>query len=457
MQFNLKSKITDHSIELSNLAERVVVGPQEEVLRTIENFNHMFNSNIRCTKKFRWEPGFYKKLNALQLKTLSLDQFPKSVKSAFNKVANNDWYHRRLRDQTKTIDSMLYQLRANNMMFQDNTEAVTEKTSEWFNNIISTAELMNNEDNGYLFEIYHAISNDNIKDYVVFVITIDGFNIDIGTSDNFAPIKTGKVKMYIALDMIKIVGGAISGSSLSFGRQYQHSGYHLGGQYFPLERDLQFPFISGGRGWSSRVLNFTETNSDYNRIDDLIGDDEPGKDGYTALCFGDLQNQILKPMSSGKLDEVVFWLNKWGSFYNINRTSPLNNYIKIYHGTPKKLYTGNMTGILNAKNSQHCDYRLPENQVESYCDRYECTMRVGCSKYESMYSTIDEDTISMREQILANYMLNHDISWNALEDELDRREYMQTALNTMETNWQTSERYWIEMRDNIQSLSLIHI
>ena len=66
MQFNLKSKITDHSIDLDSLAERVIVGPQEEVLRTIQSFNEMFHSDIRCTKRFRWEPGFYKKLNALQ-------------------------------------------------------------------------------------------------------------------------------------------------------------------------------------------------------------------------------------------------------------------------------------------------------------------------------------------------------------------------------------------------------
>ena len=62
MQFNLKSKITNHSIDLSNLAERVVVGPQEEVLRKIESFNIMFHADIRCTKRFRWEPGLSNQL-----------------------------------------------------------------------------------------------------------------------------------------------------------------------------------------------------------------------------------------------------------------------------------------------------------------------------------------------------------------------------------------------------------
>ena len=173
MQFNLKSKITDHSIDLNSLAERVIVGPQEEVLRTIESFNHTFNSDIRCTKKFRWEPGFYKKLNALQIKAMSLDKFPKSVKSAFNKVANNDWYFRRLREKTRNIDTMLYRLRSNNMMFQDNTDAVTEQTAAWFNSIMSTAEVMNAADNGYLFEIYHAMCYELNKDYIT-AFKLDG-------------------------------------------------------------------------------------------------------------------------------------------------------------------------------------------------------------------------------------------------------------------------------------------
>lgn len=451
MQFNLKSKITNHSIDLNSLAERVIVGPQEEVLSKINSFNEAFNSDIRCTKRFRWEPGFYKKLNALQLKSLSLDKFPKSVSSAFNKVANADWHHRRLREQSKQIDTMLYQLRSNNMMFQDNTDAVTEQTAAWFNNIMSTAEVMNNEDNGYLFEIYHAKDGEYNKDYIVFVITIDGFNMDIGTSDVYAPIECGKVKMYVALDLIKVIGGAVSGSDINFGREYQHSGYHLGGQYFPTDGNLQFPYISGGRGWSSRVLNYITPGLDYTVIDDGVRDNNPGADGYTALCFGDVKNQILQPMASGRLDEVVFWLNKWGSFYHISRTSPLNNYTKMYHGTPEVLYGGRMKDLLSSKNSQHCDYIVPTNQSESYCDIYECTLRSGCSKYETAYATVDDDIIAMREQILANHMFNSGLRIGSLEDKERLIELTEHSLNTMEASWATAERHWIDMRDHIQS------
>ena len=456
MQFNLKSKITDHSIDLNSLAERVIVGPQEEVLRTIENFNNMFNSDIRCTKTFRWEPGFYKKLNALQLKLLSLDKFPKSVKSAFNKVANNEWHHRRLRDQTKNIDTMLYQLRSNNMMFQDNTDAVTEQTAAWFNGIMSTAEVMNNEDNGYLFEIYHAQDNEYSKDHIVFVITIDSFIMNIGTSDVHAPIECGKVKMYIALNLIKVIGGAISGSNLSFGREYQHSGYHTGGQYFPLERKLEFPYISGGRGWSSRVLDFTETYSDYNRIDDFIGDDSPGIDGYTALCFGDIKDQILKPLASGRLDEVVFWLNKWGGFYNINRTSPLNNYTKMYYGAPEVLYSGDMEGRLSTQNSSHCEYTPPSNQTESYCDTSECMLRNGCLQYETAYATVSDDELAIREQILVNWMMNNNKRFGNIDEDLFIG-YTNHSLNTMNQQWNTAESHWNSMRDGIQAYFGINV
>ena len=234
MRFKLISTITNHSINLNNLAERVIIGPQEEVLRTIDNFNQRFRSDIRCTKRFRWEPGFYKKLNKLQINVMDLERQPKTVQSAFNRVENNNWHYRHLNTEARKIDNMLYQLRANNLMFQDNSEAVTENTTEWFNTITNTAEELNNADNGYLFDVYHAIETQSNKDCIVFVITIDGFTMEIGNGNVSTPVECGKIKMYIALDMLQVIGAAISNSSLHFGRDHVHSGYYIGGQYFPL-------------------------------------------------------------------------------------------------------------------------------------------------------------------------------------------------------------------------------
>jgi hypothetical protein len=459
MQFNLKSEITDHSIDLNDIAERVIVGPQEEVLSKINAFNFRFGSDIRCTKTFRWEPGFYKKLHALQLKVMKLTTFPKNVKTAFNRISNNEWYARQLNRDVTSIDSMLYRLRSNRITFQDNSESVIESTHEWFNNIMSTTEVINNTDNEYNFKVYHAQGNDDMnKDYIVFIIEVDSFNMNIGKSTLYAPIKTGKVKMFIALDLVQIIGGAISGNELRFDNRYQHHGYHLGGQYVPLNKGLEFPYISSGRGYSSRVINYNEVQS-YTRMDETSANTYEGsnKDGYTSLCFGDLKDRILKPMSKGRLDEVMFWLNSWGSFYNINTTGPLNNYTKMYYGSPSALYDGDMDGLLSHRTSGSCEYNLPLIQSESYCDAYECTMRSVCRKYENAYTVVDDAILAMREQILANYMISRGHNFETLSDEAIYSSRMDRALVQMNDNWSAAEDHINRMVRNIHTYFAINV
>jgi len=57
----------------------------------------------------------------------------------------------------------------------------------------------------------------------------------------------------------------------------------------------------------------------------------------------------------------------------------------------------------------------------------------------------------MREQILANYMFNSGLRIDVLEDEERFIELTEHSLNTMEAQWSTAERHWIDMRDHIQS------
>ena len=459
MKYSLQSKITDHSIDLNNLAERVIVGPQEEVLRGIESFNHRFRTDIKCTKTFRWEPGFYKKLKALQLKTMGFDKSSRTVRTSFSKVANNDWYYRQLKQSVTRIDGMLYTLRSNNMTFQDNTESVTESTYEWFNNIMSTTEVINNGDNPYTFNVYHAKGSDELqKDYILFIIEVDEFNMDIGNNDNYAPIKTGKVKMFIALDLVRVIGAVISDRVTNFGNEYMHHGHRLGGQYLPTAKGLYFPYVSSGRGYHSRVIDYSLVN-DYSKMHttDQEHEEESGLDGYTSLCLGDLKDKILIPMAKGRLDEVMFWLNKWGGFYNINTTGPLNNYTKMYHGAPAVLYNDGMDGILSPRSSRNCEYTVPIVQSESYCDIYECTMRDVCSRYENAYTIVDDEVKAMREQILANYMISKRYEFEVLADSNERHELLDRALNQMDRNWGTAEAHIDDMMNDIQSYFSINV
>ena len=338
---------------------------------------------------------------------------------------------------------MLYLLRSNNLAFQDNTEGVTEATSAWLNNIASTSAVINEVDNGYTFEVYHAMGADDMKDYILFVISIDNITMNVGTSRNFAPVKCGKVKMYVGLDMLQVLGSAISDTEMKFDSRYMHHGYHIGGQYTPLEEKLLFPYISNrGRNSCSRSIR-------YSNIDEYVRDDIPGievdsddTDGFGNLCLGELKDQVLGTLAKGRLDEAVFWLNKWGGFYNINTTGPLNNYSKMYWGQPNALYSEHMEGVLSDRNTSDCYYEPIANKLESYCEVNECLLRDNCSKYENAYVEVDEDIIAIREQIAANYLIS---GGSITTENYSYDTAFNEAIQSMEGSWSTAIRYYDRM------------
>lgn len=451
MHFNLISTITDHNIDTKKLAERVIVGPQESVLKDIECFNDTYHSDIRCTKRFRWEPGFYKKLKKLMLQNMKLDQQPKSVKSAFYGVMNHRWRYNQLEKSIQNIDGKLYALRSNNMMFQDNFDIVKEKCAEWFNGIVNTSEAINNEDNGYTFNIYHSNDlNYSRKEYLVFIIEIDGLVMNIETDAGSVPLKCGKVKMFVALDMLQVICASISETAIRFNNQYQHHGYMLGGQYQPLTAGLLFPYISSSVGM--RTIVFDKVIDSYKRYEDNshINYDNLSQweDPYAGLCLGDLQNQVLNGLASGRLDEAMFWLTKWGSVYSINHTGPLNNYSSMYHGKPAMLYSDALEGVLTDRDSRNCDYILPERQSEAYCETMNCLLKDTCLQYEEAYTTIDDETNALREQILANYLIGRDELYAQTLRPYSTMQYI-VAINDMNSHWTTADRYISRLHANI--------
>ena len=125
-----KIRLDDDAINMSDLAERVMLGPQQEVLELVEQFNNDFHSDLKITKTFRWSPGIYQKIREIfTSQCLGWDVKTSKISTFFNKIDNGTWRTRRMRSSLNTIDDKLYWLRQDNTSFQDNTELVTEKFS----------------------------------------------------------------------------------------------------------------------------------------------------------------------------------------------------------------------------------------------------------------------------------------------------------------------------------------
>ena len=60
-----KVLVEDVNFRINQISEKVLMGPQAEVLENINIFNETFSSAIGVTKTFRWSPGIYDKIKEL--------------------------------------------------------------------------------------------------------------------------------------------------------------------------------------------------------------------------------------------------------------------------------------------------------------------------------------------------------------------------------------------------------
>ena len=55
------------NLKLDHITDKVIMGPQAEILELVNRFNEMYDCDIRVTRTFRWSPGIYDKIKELSL------------------------------------------------------------------------------------------------------------------------------------------------------------------------------------------------------------------------------------------------------------------------------------------------------------------------------------------------------------------------------------------------------
>ena len=399
------------------------MGPQEEVLTKIQEMNSYHQTDIHCTKTFRWQPGFYDKLQAKLISGFSLHKRPKNVLKAYRDISNNEWMRRQFQRKITEIDSMLFNLRKQGSTFQDNTDIVAEKFAIWLNHINNSKEETDNISiDIYLSNVTNESRNLMGGEHIVFVINVKNNFMSIGRGDDFADINYGNVKMYIALPVLEVITTLVSGRDYRLQNRYKHYGTLLGGQYWGgFDGQLLHPYISSRSYHTStnRALDYAAVSADYDtsHFDNM--------DRFSTLCFGDLDKNIITSLVKGNLNISRFWLRKWATSYNTRHTGPLNNHARLYYGKPKSLYNHPQAeSIFPMRDSESCRYNLSVDGVSpdlenSFCEIYECTMRINCTKYTTAYG-INEvlvDQVNESNEVLTVEQ-DEEVSTNSFEQEL---------------------------------------
>ncbi len=442
MHIRLSSVLSEEEVNLQDLSERIIAGPQERILNSLEVINSYYGTNFRSTKTFRWRPGFYKELNVAMSKLRHLDKPAKSVSSAFNKAVNHEWRYNRFQEAVRRVDSEMYELRRQNIRFQDNSDTLYEAFYTFINTIGEESQKL--EDTGVSIQAYASTySRDRLSistvDALTYVIKIKDMVMDIGTRSVSSPVEMGDMQIYITLKMIDIFGALISGNDIIINHDYNHQGLALGARYYPKWSGQKFPYSYDS--YDYRTLYYGSVSESYNNTPMDRYTDGGNRNQYGSVCLGDLKKDIILALSKGNLSIAAFYLRQWASFYHINLTSPLNNYSYAFFGKPKALYTGDMDGTLTYRESSSCSYTaFPEDVKDSYCDVNECLFKETCSQYEEAYLVEDEEILFQRDQITAEYYLARN-----LESRLETEGIIENRTNALlyrVNNANTANRYW---------------
>ena len=74
IKFDVKDSFQNWNPNIQSLADRLLIGPQRELLEKVQRLNNRFGLGLNITRTYRWSPGYKNILHALVLKAMRLDE-----------------------------------------------------------------------------------------------------------------------------------------------------------------------------------------------------------------------------------------------------------------------------------------------------------------------------------------------------------------------------------------------
>ena len=115
--------IDNFDCDISSMIDGLYIGPQGELLESIDRFNNTFNTNLQVTKQFTLKPGGYDKIKkAYSDWVLRWDMKPRGIESIFNRIRDFDWRKSQFKTSILDIERRMTSLRNVGSRWQDNTD-----------------------------------------------------------------------------------------------------------------------------------------------------------------------------------------------------------------------------------------------------------------------------------------------------------------------------------------------
>ena len=366
-------EINQFNPNLDEYAERALLGPQADILQSIENVNARYNLKLKCTKTFRWSPGAFEQIKKAYMKyILDWEKRYSGIYQFFNRIDNKTWHHRSMKESLNRINVQMTDMRVQGLTFQDNSEIVKQTFIDIKDKIADQLESLNElySDQDLNFNIY-IDDNDLNTNYVVDVL-FSNPNMSVANGgEKLIDIKAYPVCIRFLMPVFEHLNKKCGRGNTRYGR------LEVKGKYLAPSNTLLFPYIQ-------RAHN---SNSEWHYV-----------------CLGDMISNISQSIWDFDLIAAATLLNQWISRYDIQWTHPHNRPDRLYYGLPKYIkeqensqayinavsHTTDICGVIIAIEQLSPNKREYAIENDNTCNDVECEFRNKCGYYMNVVNASED-------------------------------------------------------------------
>lgn len=438
----LTHQILDWKPNIADIGDRLIMGPQRNVLEKVQAVNNRYGLNLGITRTYRWSPGYMDQVKEWMSHRYIQPHMKRKISTFFNQIDNKQWSYRDFRDKLNSIENELCSMRSRKQTFQDNSEIVERVYSAFIDKLKD--QLKGNEDYFNVYVGHHAFDatsyqryNEDIdRKYIVFVFELPETKCNYYIGGTAYPIPIYSVTMHYAIEFDELLY-RLSGNIdwiedeslpvLTNTRYYGNNGpttacnawrgtYHRNYINETSHRDsygnlqLLHPYIS---------------NEEYSRTVTRLKDMDGVLYNHAYACMGGFQTSLSDDLKYLKLGQIYATLYNWHTVFNSTSTQPMNPVANMFYG--KHQFMDDVFANVVNINQDKC--RIASSSTtgpKTYCDNYECEYRKTCSYYTQDGGELADEDDELEVIIEEHNRINRELGLTNNGEELasDYREEM---------------------------------
>ena len=347
-----KNSFEEWNPNIRDLADRLLIGPQRELLEKVQRLNTRFGLGLNITRTYRWSPGYMLKIKEWMTRNYLELHMNRKISTFFNQIHNKSWSFDQLKRELNQIDDKMAEKRRMHAIFQDNSDLINDRWAIFHRILVHNWSLVTKSLPNVKLRIEIAQEDGTNAEVISFTWYLPKGDMNIFIGNTPYPIKMGTVEVNLIVRVDDIIM-SLCNDSTTFGILDDGTEF------------MRFNDINGTstynrfKGWYE--VPHEGNDDDYKLLHPFISNyynaeriiDE---EAFHSICLGDLQGRIWSEFLGLDLISMTLTLMQWNTTYSTSNTRPLNGIKNSFWGIPEACNTDEFKGVYGLDPS-NCQYR----------------------------------------------------------------------------------------------------